>query len=1043
MISKFKFAPSSFLRLAVFVTFIFTSLFPPVQYASASNPTTGNNQDAPPVPPTANPSCTDFSELVPGTNIEGLGTVLPDLNISTTGYAVALGEGILPRAYNAPNENSQRIINGGIDQFLGGFSDINKTHEYTFSFAPGISVDYFTIQMLDYGDYNPTLATEHQATLIAYDANNNQVATDELNFTSDGTILPRSGSAGDLWFTGDAISATPGQPGNYAFTVAGSGITRVELQFSSNLGEGATDPNFALSVLCFSPEEEPPIPPNTVCANFIDAVPSGTNVEGLDTIIPDLNINSTGYAVAIAEGELPRAYNAPNENDARIINGGVDQILGGFSDINKVHEYSFSFAPDVSVNYFSLQMLDYGDYNPLEATWNQVYLAGYNANGMIVDSDILTFTSDGRILPRSGSAGDLWFTGDAITSRPGQPGNFNFIVAGDGIVRLELRFTSNLGEGATDPNFALSVLCFAPEEQPTPPPNNVCANFIDGITPGTNVEGLGAIVPELNISTEGGYAVSLAEGELPRAYNAPNENVNRIINGGVDQILGGFSDVNKNHVYNFSFAPDVSVDYFAIQMLDYGDYNPSLAIRHETILSAYDDAGNLVDSDTLVFTSDGTILPRNGSAGDLWFTADGLSSAPGQPGNYTFAVSGSNITRVELRFVSNLGEGATDPNFALSVLCFEPETPPPTDIPQTCEDLGYTTIAEDSWNEHVIDGMNPITLGYARPSAADYAIVNTGWEWTGLPDQEQVTEIHSVVTPFGTVTSQDYGNDELAGQVLWFGAPQGAFDQPSLQVTIDYAGDGSDPGSHRSHGLIAWCDNPDTEPPAPQEPLTCENIGLEPVASADWSQHVIRDMTPVTDNFAQPDDANYVIVNTAWAWSGLPDQHQVTEKHSVDTPLGTAVSDDYGDEELAGELIWYDVLQGAFGAGNLPVTIDYAGNGSDPGSHFSKGLVNWCLDPNAPAASSTLLQPLGDNGAQVEVAYTCSDAAPTLVSATMNGYTVEDGQTLWLVPNDDSFSNTVDGGLTAIYGPAFSLAVTCAAADGAQSTTIVVPDLGD
>ena len=293
-----------------------------------------------------------------------------------------------------------------------------------------------------------------------------------------------------------------------------------------------------------------------------------------------------------------------------------------------------------------------------------------------------------------------------------------------------------------------------------------------------------------------------------------------------------------------------------------------------------------------------------------------------------------------------MGNGATDPFFGFSVLCFTPEdTTPPTDTPLTREELGYTTIAEDSWNEHVIRGMAPITLGYARPADADYVIINTGWEWTGLPGQNQTTEIHTVSTPFGTVTSQDYGDEELAGQILWFGTPQGAFDQPSLQLTIDYAGDGNQPDSHRSHGRIAWCDNPDIDPPPPPEPLTCEDIGLESVATARWSRHIISGMSPITRNFARPDDADYVIINTGWRWSGLPGQRQLTEKHSVTTPVGATVSDDYGDEELAGQLIWYDVLQGAFDAGELPLTIDYAGDGSDPGSHRSKGIVNWCRTP--------------------------------------------------------------------------------------------------
>ncbi len=1016
------------------VTFI-TSLLLPLPQTTLANATNAPSLQT----VTSGIQCLDLSQATPGTSVEGLNAVMANLNISTTGNAIVLAEGIGPRAYGSPN-GANSIINGSIGALGGGFADIDQIHDYTFTFTPGITIDYFSLRLLDYGDFNPNMASEHHVNLIAYNGNGQQIDNDILSFTSDGQRIPHGGSAGDLWLTGDATTAQPGEPGNYTFTVTGGGITRVELQFTSDLGDGATDPLFALSVLCFATEETPPAPPNTTCVDFAQLAP-GTSVEGLGALNPALNISATGNAVALAEAVSPRAWGAPNGPN-NIMNGGVDTVLGGFADIDKLHEYTFSFAPNTSVDYFSLQMLDFGDFNPNLASEHRVDLVAYDTNNQIVDLDSLFFTSDGQRIPHGGSAGDLWLTGDAVTSQPGQPGNYTFAVAGTNINRLELQFSSNLGPGSTDPLFGLSVLCFETESTPSTP-TEVCADFTV-LPPGASVEGLGAINPDLNISSTGN-AVALAEGADPRAYGAPN-GANSISNGGVDTLLAGFSDIDQLHEYTFGFAPNMSVSQFSLQMLDFGDFNPALATEHRVELAAYDSNDQLVDSDTLFFTSDGQRIPHGGSAGDLWLTADAITSQPGQPGNYTFTVAGTGITHLELQFSSDLGVGVTDPFFGFSVLCFIPEEtppPPPTDTPQTCEDLGYTTVAEDSWTEHVIRGMEPIMLGYARPSEADYAIVNTGWEWTGLPGQNQTTEMHSVVTPFGAVTSQDYGNEELEGQILWFGAPQGAFDQPSLQLTIDYAGDGSQPDSHRSHGRIAWCDNPAIDPPPPPEPLTCADIGLEAVSTADWRQHVIRDMTPVANNFAQPDEANYVIVNTAWAWSGLPNQHQATEKHSVTTPLGTAVSDDYGNEELDGKLIWYDALQGAFGAGSLPVAIDYAGDGSDPGSHISSGLVNWCLDPNAPDVSSTLLQPLGDNGAQVKIAYSCSDAAPTLVSATLNDYAVEDGQTLWLVPNDNAFANTVDGGLTAIYGPAFSLVVTCAAADGAQSTAIVTPDLGD
>lgn len=405
-------------------------------------------------------ACADFTQVGVGNSVEGLGTVHPNLNITTSGNAIAVAENQEPRAYGAPNGDAS-IPNGGVEILGSGFSDIEQSHDYVFTFSPDVTVDYFSVQMLDYGDFNPVNATEHAVTLMAYDANNVVVSSHQLSFTSDGQTLPRGGSAGDLWLTGDAVSSTAGQPGKYSFTVSGNAITRVALEFSSDLGPGATDPLFALAILCFSTEDEPIEPPaGTVCADF-SQMPVGTSVEGLGTIHPNLNISTTGNAIVVAETQEPRAYGAPN-GDNSIPNGGVDVLLNGFYDETKVHEYAFTFSPNVTADYFSVQMLDYGDFNPFLATQHSISLAAYDIDGNLIDVNTLSYTSSASNLPRSGSAGDLWFTGDAITSNPGQPGNYTFFVSGSEIARLELQFSSNLGPGVTDPNFALSVLCFEP-----------------------------------------------------------------------------------------------------------------------------------------------------------------------------------------------------------------------------------------------------------------------------------------------------------------------------------------------------------------------------------------------------------------------------------------------------------------------------------------------------------------------------------------------------------------------------------------------------
>ena len=905
--------------------------FPQTSFASvhASSPMETSELDT---------GCLDLHSVQPGTSVEGLNTVMENLDIHSTGNAIVLAEGIAPRAYGAPNGNDS-IINGNISS-VGGFVDLEQLHEYSFTFTPGISIDYFSIQLLDFGDFNPDLALEHHVSLVAFDSSGQQIDIDTLSFTSDGQKIPRGGSAGDLWVTGDASTAQPGEPGNYSFSVSGSGITLVDLQFSSNLGIGATDPLFALSVLCFS-KDNPSVPSNVDCVDFTQ-IPVGMSVEGLGTVNPDLNIGTSGSAVSLAHAIDPKAWGAPNGSDT-IINNGLDPDVGGFSDVDQLHEYSFSFAPDVLVNYFSVQMLDFGDFNPDKATEHQIDLVAYDGNNQVIDQDNLFFTSDGQRIPRGGSAGDLWLTGDAITAKQGEPGNYTFAIAKEDIARLELRFSSNLGDGATDPLFGLTALCFAIEEPPLPPAE-ICVDF-NILPPGSSVEGLGTINPYLNISSSGNV-VALAESINPKAYGAPNGQ-NQLTNGGIDTLLAGFTDIEQQHDYAFSFAPDVTVDNFSVKMLDFGDFNPNEATEHQVSLVAYDKNNQIVDQDTLFFTSDGQKIPHGGSAGDLWLTGDAITALPGEPGNYTFDVAGSNIYQLELQFSSNLGVGATDPLFGFSVLCFEPENdipPLPPDSPQSCDDFGLVTLGENNWNEHVIRNMTPVELEFDRPYGADFAVVNTAWRWSGYPNQYQVTEKHSVETPVGTAVSDDYGNEELEGETIWYDSFAGDFIEGLFSVTIDYAGDGSDPGSHYAYGQVLWCaEELPTLPPTTYE--TCEDHNMVSVGSDSWDKHIRYDIAPETLNFPVPQDASFGIVNTGWEWTGRPNQAQVTEKHTVATPFGTTTSDDYGNEELINTIFWYDQLSGSPSGTDFEVVLSYAGDGSDPGSHLSHGFIDWCSAP--------------------------------------------------------------------------------------------------
>lgn len=181
-----------------------------------------------------------------GGSVEGLGVVAPGLNIDAKGTAVSLREAQEPIAWGAPHANP--IYNGGLAP-SSGFSDmVTKTerqaHQYTFTFAPNVSVTNFSLRMLDYGDFNPSGAREHYVSMTAYDINGNVVSRSELSFVTD--INGISPEYGDLRYTGDAVTGLPGQPGNWTWNVSGNGIVRIVLD--SGVGY---DPYIGFDTLSF------------------------------------------------------------------------------------------------------------------------------------------------------------------------------------------------------------------------------------------------------------------------------------------------------------------------------------------------------------------------------------------------------------------------------------------------------------------------------------------------------------------------------------------------------------------------------------------------------------------------------------------------------------------------------------------------------------------------------------------------------------------------------------------------------------------------
>jgi hypothetical protein len=191
-----------------------------------------------------------FDRIPAGQSVEGPGTAAQYLNIKAKRQAVRVLQATAPRVHIAPNDSAD--ANGGLIAD-GGFSDLltqkaKGPHHYTFTFDPGISVTNFSLHMLDYGDYNPSLDPSHYVSMTAYDAGNNVISKEELSYTTPAESRPRSSSLyGDLWFNGDAVHAPLGQPGNWIWSVSGSGIVKVILEFGAGY-----DPNIAFDQLYFT-----------------------------------------------------------------------------------------------------------------------------------------------------------------------------------------------------------------------------------------------------------------------------------------------------------------------------------------------------------------------------------------------------------------------------------------------------------------------------------------------------------------------------------------------------------------------------------------------------------------------------------------------------------------------------------------------------------------------------------------------------------------------------------------------------------------------
>ncbi len=195
----------------------------------------------------------------------------------------------------------------------------------------------------------------------------------------------------------------------------------------------------------------------------------------------------------------------------------------------------------------------------------------------------------------------------------------------------------------------------------------------ESLSPGTSIEGLGAVDPLLNISSVAwpyspsctpGTAVSVEEGNL-FPFGAYTSNTS-VVHGCMTGIRGFADSANCVLDYDFTFAPGTSATCFSIRVLDYGDYYPYGGATHQVFLTAYDASNAVVDQDQILATG-GVDL----TGGDACVTQAAV-------GNVRLVVAGPGIVKVKLTY-----DRYPDPNVGYDDITFCAVSTPTQTLPRT------------------------------------------------------------------------------------------------------------------------------------------------------------------------------------------------------------------------------------------------------------------------------------------------------------------------------------------------------------------------
>lgn len=296
------------------------------------------------------------------------------------------------------------------------------------------------------------------------------------------------------------------------------------------------------------------------------------------------------------------------------------------------------------------------------------------------------------------------------------------------------------------------------------------------------------------------------------------------------------------------------------------------------------------------------------------------------------------------RAIPNTGRGH-EPFFLLGA------TPTPTPCFECVSDVVIQEVtvpvcpqhcdwAEEEWEVGVSDNNPTKSQTFIPPTddqgrLPDRAEVFGYWGWSGKLDQSQTNEEHEVQSALGNIQCSDFGDEELDGQWPECGSVIGDTGGSPLPVTVQFTGDDSSAGSHKSKMVVKWC-----EPQGPAPPSQCSWV--TEVREA----HMIESGPVKSYEFFPPvDTVDRVQIDGLWGWSGKQNQGQTNEDHLIQTPYGSVQCTDFGDEELAGQWLSCGTQIGNFSSNitsSVPVTVEFNGDDSSVGSHLSRVEVSWC-----------------------------------------------------------------------------------------------------